>query len=439
MKKLFILLVTLLPVCGNAQTITTFAGNGTAACTGDGLAATAASLGLPYNTAIDATGNVYIVDHDCHCVRKVNTSGIISTVAGNGTAGFSGDGGQATAAQLKYPGGITIDAGGNLYIADAQNNRVRKVDPSGIITTYAGGGTGTVASGDGGPATDAVVGTPVTVHMDAANNLYISHSSRHMRMVNNAGIISKVIGSAVGGSTGDGGPATAASVSFAGGVATDNSSNVYISDNLNHTIRKIDNTGIITTIAGTAGVNGYSGDGGPATNAQLDNPMNLCYDGIGSLYIVDYKNHVIRKLNMSSGFIYTYAGIGSPGYTGDGGLATLAQLSQPTGVKADAIGNIYITDMHNAVIRKITSPTIAAVSNVAAPSSFTITPNPATTELNITASTKIEHLTIANVMGNVVFDKHYYSTNVKIHIANLPVGIYSIKVNDNAVNRFIKQ
>src|ERR1051326_5130759 len=243
----------------------------------------------------------------------------ITTVAGNGTAGYSGDGGSATSAQLNAPFSIAVDSAGNIYIAEWSNNRVRKVSTSGTITTFAGTGAGGFG-GDGGPATDAALNSPEGVAVDAAGNVYIADAfNNRIRKVDPSGIITTIAGNGNPGYTGDG-PALSAGLNDPSGVAVDKNGNVYVADNSNHRIRKISG-GTISTIAGT-GVGGFSGDGGPATKAQVFNPTHLTIDGAGNLYIADYSNNRVRKID-TSGTITTIAGTTTPtnqgGYSGDGG------------------------------------------------------------------------------------------------------------------------
>lgn len=266
-------------------------------------------------------------------------------------AGFSGDGGPATAARLREPTGVVMDGAGNLYFADHFNHRIRKVDIGGIITTVAG--TGVVGfSGDGGPATAARLNFPAETEVDAAGNLYIADQlNDRVRKVNTSGIITTVVGTGVAGFSGDGGPATAARLHEPIDLIFDGSGNLYIADHDNQRIRKVDAGGIITTVAGT-GVAGFSGDGGVATAANLNGPREVELDGAGNLYIVDTDNNRVRKVN-AGGIITTVAGTGVAGFSGDGGLATVAQLDGPNGAAVDGSGNLYIADRDNHRIRKV--------------------------------------------------------------------------------------
>jgi len=336
--------------------ICTIAGDGTHGYNGDGITAVDAELWAPYGLTVDSSGNVYIADSKNSRVRKVTPAGIISTVAGNGTTGFSGDNGSAVNAELDEPAYLVFDASGNLYIADIPLNRVRKVTPAGIITTFAGTGAGGF-SGDSGPATSATLDAPNGLAFDSSGNLYIADSgNERVRMVTPAGIISTVAGSGVTGFGGDGGSATAAELAEPVGVAIDSTGNLYIDDFANNRIRKVTRGGIISTIAGT-GVAGYSGDGGAASAAELNDPEGIAVDINGDLMISDGSNNRIRKVNPS-GIISTVAGNGSAGFTGDGGLATSAELDLPFGVAGDLAGNLYISDLANNRIREVYNSTV---------------------------------------------------------------------------------
>jgi hypothetical protein len=330
-----------------AQIITTIAGNGTAANAGDGGPATAAELNSPVGLAGDASGNIYIAAGAR--IRKVTSSGTISTFAGMGFSGFSGNGGQATAAELSGPADVVVDASGNVYIADAANARIRKVNTSGIISTYAGT---TVAgfSGDGGPATAAELNNPLGIAVDISGNVYIAEQGNdRVRMISTSGIISTIAGTGTHGYSGDSGPATAAELFFPYGVAIDSLGNVYIADEMNFRIRMVSTSGIISTFAGN-GVGGSSGNGGPATAAELDMPTGVRQDGLRNIYIVDNGTARIRKVN-TSGVILSVAGSGTSGFSGDAGQATAAKLSNPRKVAFDNVGNLYIADDANERIR----------------------------------------------------------------------------------------
>ncbi len=291
-------------------------------------------------------GTLYIADTTNNRIRKVS-GGIISTVAGTGTAGYSGDGGQATSAQLNNPIGVAVDGEGNLYIADLVNARVRKVS-GGVITTVAGTGTAGY-SGDGGQATSAQLNTPYGVAVDGQGNVYISDlNNQRIRKVS-GGIITTVAGTGTAGFSGDGGQATSAQLNNPVGVAVDAQGNLYIADIVNQRIRKVSG-GVITTVAGT-GTAGYSGDDGQATSAQLNYPIGVAVDAAGSLYVADQANYRVRK--VSGGIIRTVVGTGTQGFSGDGGQAASAQLADPFGLVVDRQGSVYVSDPVNQRVRKI--------------------------------------------------------------------------------------
>ena len=335
-------------------TITTFAGTGTAGFTADGGAASGAGLGGPFGVAVDGSGNVYIADQYNNRVRKVS-GGNISTVAGTGVNAFSGDGKAATAATLSAPDGVAVDSSGNLFISDSSNYVVRKVATSGIITTVAGVQTqGPGFAGDGGPATSGVLSHPAALALDTAANLYIADPGNNaVRMVSTAGVITTVVGATPPGFTGDGGPARNARLNNPIGLAIDRAGNIYIGDSGNNRIRMISSsTGNITTIAGT-GVGGRLGDGGLASKAQLNNPKGVAVDAAGNVYIADSFNSRIRVIG-TNGIISTVAGTGVSGYSGDGGLATNGQMFYPSGLAIDKSGLIYVADNQNNVVRLLT-------------------------------------------------------------------------------------
>ena len=389
--------------------VTRVAGNGASGYSGDGGPATSAQLQYPSGVAVDSTGAIYIADGLANVIRKVS-GGVIATIAGNGTGGFGGDSGAAPSAQLNNPHGIAVDAAfhlfiadtgnlrirmvsagiittvagdgspqpvgdgpaigahlflpfgvavdtvGNLYIADTYNNSIRKVS-GGTITTIAGAGA-PGSLGDGGPAASATLDLPYNVSIDPSGNLYIADTyNQRVRMVAN-GIVSTLAGDGGKGFNGDGGPAGAAQLNGPEGVAAGLGGSVYIADTGNLRVRKV-SAGVITTAAGH-GSGGFVGDGGPAGNAQLDNPSGVAIDSGANLYIADTGNHAIRM--VSQGSITTVAGNGTAGYSGDGGEAASAQLNSPLGVAVDAAGNVYIADTGNNVVRKVSGGVITTVA-----------------------------------------------------------------------------
>jgi uncharacterized protein (TIGR03437 family) len=351
-----------------AGTITTIAGDQSlgGGYTGDAGPALSAQLNLPYY-AVFAGGNLYIADQLNEAVRYVTgATGVITTIAGDGTAGFTNDGVTATTSELSSPCGVWVDGSGNLYIADTGNNAVRMVTASkGIISTIAGLESTPGYLGDGSGALSASLSKPSSVVFDSSGNMYIADSGNNViRKVNTAGIISTYAGDFnTPGYTGDGGPATKVGVGLDDpvAIALDAAGNLYIADSNNDVIRKVTATsGIITTIAGT-GTYGFSGDGGSAVRAQLWQPKGVAVDAAGNVYISDTLNNRIRVV-APNGTISTVIGTGAQGYSGDGGVATAATLNHPQGLSFDTAGNLYIADNGNYVIRQYAPPSAAGGS-----------------------------------------------------------------------------
>jgi sugar lactone lactonase YvrE len=297
-----------------AGTITAFAGTGTTGYSGDGGAATLAAISRVDSIVVDGVGNVYLADYDNNVVRKVTPAGVISTFAGTGVAGPLGDGTLATLAQLHAPSGLAIDSTGRIVIADYLNSKVRRVATNGIISSIAGTGV-SGSSGDGGPATAALLHQPISVAFDANQNLLISDAgAMNIRRVSPAGVISTFAGTGVAGSTGDGGPATAATLRFPSGIAVDNAGSVFVADTSASNVRRIGANGVISTVAGT-GTSGFNGDGQPATKATFGSPYGVAISPTSDLVIADGANHRVRSV----------AGIASQGYlmaASDGGVFT---------------------------------------------------------------------------------------------------------------------
>jgi streptogramin lyase len=350
------LVMRMTPPLAPYHIITSIAGNGVRDFSGDGGPATGASLYDPTGVAVDSAGNVFVADFNNQRIRRVDaTTGIITTVAGNGVPDFIGDGGLATDASLRYPNGVAVDGAGNLFIADWGNERIRRVDAvTGIISTVAGTGIPGVG-GDGGLATGASLNSPTGAAVDGSGNLFIAdYGNQRIRRVDAVtGIITTVAGIGVQGFAGDGGLATDASLSNPTGVAVDGAGNVFVADTANQRIRRVDAvTGIITTRSGT-GIQGFSGDGGPAASAGLNNPTGVAVDGAGNLFIADFGNQRIRRVDAVTNIIRTRAGNGLQGFGGDGGPSGNASLNLPEGVAVDRFGRLLIADTNNHRIRLV--------------------------------------------------------------------------------------
>ncbi len=352
------------PWIGCSQTITTVAG-GNPNALGDGGPATSANLVEPTGVAIDALGNLYIADYMDNRIRKVNTDHVITTVAGTGNSDATGDGQPGASTGIHLPWGVAVDSVGRVYFVERSTHRIRMLDVLGIVHTVAGTGTPGF-SGDGKLATSAQLNNPFGVTLDSLGNVYIADTSNHrIRKVTTDGIINTVAGSGQASSSDATGPATKVGIFNPYSVAVDNAGQLYIAEG--NRIRKVDTAGNISTFAGN-GSAAFAGDGGPATKASLQTPQGVAVDGAGNVYIADSFNNRVRKVD-TAGNISTIAGGHLGGGFGDGGPATEASLAQPIGLAFDGAGNLYIADTNHNCIRKVGgvaaagSPTISAVLN----------------------------------------------------------------------------
>ena len=336
--------------------ITTVAGDGTEGFAGGGLAVDA-FLDNPSGVFITSAGEVFIADKDNHRIRKVSTGGAISTIAGTGVATYTGDGGLAAGAALNKPEGVFVASDASIYIADTGNDAIRKI-VGGTITTVVGGLTG--FDGDGGQATLARLDEPRKVWVDAVGDIYIADRENfRVRMVDiSTGIISTI----AGGGIGDGLPAFQSSLNSPSGVFVNTIGDIYIADRYHHVVRKVDaSTGLISTVAGT-GISGFSGDNGPAVVAQLDTPWDVHLDADDNIYISDRENQRIRRVDATTGIITTVVGSGAQGFGGDLGPATGASLNDPGGIFVSSAGDIYFADEMNNRVRKVTGGIVTTVA-----------------------------------------------------------------------------
>jgi DNA-binding beta-propeller fold protein YncE len=338
----------------NEWIISTVVGTGVQGCAGDGGPAAQAMLNNPSDLAFDSDGNLLFSDTFNHCIRRVDArTGMVSTIAGTGERGFAGDGGPAVRAMLNEPYGVVVDRAGTIYFADRLNRRVRRIDPSGTITTLAGDGSGQY-SGDGGPAATAGLAEPNGLALDSGERrLFIADVADHrVRVLDLAtGAIATFAGTGDARHDGDGGAATRAGIFGARAVAFAPDGALYVMERQGSSIRRVRN-GIIETVAGT-GARGYAGDGGDARQAVFNAPKEMAVDRDGNIFVVDTENHAIRCIDAATWVVATIAGNGTPGAHGDGGPATQAGLARPHGAPVGPDGAVYIGDSENHHVRKL--------------------------------------------------------------------------------------
>lgn len=429
MKKFLLTLLVFYSSLVFAQTYTikTVAGDSVQGFSGDNSQATSAELFWPSGLILDGAGNMYIADQRNNRIRKISAGGVITTIAGTSTAGYTGDNIAATTAGLYWPLSVDVDAIGNIYIADQVDIRIRKVSASGLITTIAGNGTSGF-SGDNGPATSAEIDAPSCIVLDGVGNIYFADDgNQRIRKITTTGIITTIAGNGTAGFAGDSGAATAAELHNPYGVAVDGTGNVYIADYNNDRVRKVNTLGIISTIAGNGTV-GFTGDNGAATDAELHWPIGVAVDGSGNVYIADQSNNRIRKIN-TGGIITTIAGNGTLGFTGDSGIATSAELDNPSDIVIDGAGNIYIADEYNNRIRELNLVTgINEISNN--DGDIKVSHNPSNGIFNITLQnpTRKYNVIVYNMLGQEVYTAPLNLTTSQIDLSNNPTGLYLYRV-----------
>ncbi len=420
----------IISACASAQHIATIAGTTAAGFSGDNGPATAAQVYGPLGIAVDSAGNIYFADRFNDRLRKINTAGVITTIAGTGTGGYNGDDIAATTAQLNDPFGVAVDNAGNVYVAEHSNHRVRKISSMGIITTVAGTGTSGY-NGDGIAATAAQLNEPRGVAVDKFGHLFIAdQANNRVRQVTlSTGIISTIAGSGVQGFGGDGGPATAAMLNGPYAMAADTLQNLYICDVDNQRIRKINWAGVITTVAGT-GIGSYNADGIPATAAQLNEPIGVAINASGELFIADAWNERIRKVDQS-GIISTYAGIGTAGLGADSVAAAACAFYNPYGIAINQAGYVYICDQSNQRIRRTYQAGVGVADLSKKALAVSIFPNPAPGgDLTIRVQSRQQGkatIKIYDITGKCVYETASI-TNDAVRCQLKAAGVYVVNV-----------
>jgi sugar lactone lactonase YvrE len=433
-------LTTLSPFFSYSQLITTIAGGGTG---GDGGPATNASLINPGYIAIDNKGCIYISENSAHRVRKIDNNGIISTIAGTGTIGFAGDGGLANASKLNQPAGIAVDSVGNVFISDAVNNRIRKIDyATGVINTVVGNSFGGY-NGDNIDANLASLKLPDGIWFDKKGRLFICDAGNlRLRMIDNNGVIHTVAGTGMSGWGGNGELAILTKCYPYSGVCIDSKGNTFFTEWTWGVVRKIDTNGLISTVAGDTSSHLYNGDGIESSKSKLD-PFSIVIDSEDNLYISDAYNNRIRKIR-NDGVIQTIAGIGVYGNTGDNGLATLAKIHSPSGLVFDSCGNLYFCQTNTPRIRKIEFNPYCWPTNVKNVENrddfdFSLYPNPVTEEM-IVRGNKLKSIVIYNAVGQMVYEQEFNKAEMAaVNVSKLPLGVYVVHVNGVWVGKVVKE
>ena len=424
-----------------AQEIITFAGNGIPSNTGDGNLASSASIDYPCGEAFDKFGNDYITTGTYgNTIRKISTSGIIYTIAGTGSAGFSGDAGPATSAKLNNPQYIAIDSTGNIFFSDCANNRIRKIDiNTGLILTIAGNGTAGYA-GNGISASSAILSDPNGIAIDKKGNIYFAdYGNSRIRKIDVLGIISDFAGTGIAGYNGDGGLADTSQIRGVFSVACDKIGNLYIGDEANGRIRKVDTFGFIHTIAGN-GIPGNIGDEGLATVAEVRPHCIIC-DKYGNIYMSDIYTNTVRRINAEN-IINTVAGNGIQGFIGDNGPATNAEFYSPSDITVDSCGNLYISDLNNYRIRKVAFNPFCIpteINIIKNEEDLSIYPNPTYNELIINNVKLLSSYHLVNIVGTTMQQGTIKKGNNSISLQSLPDGIYLLVIIDEQKNKTLSK
>jgi trimeric autotransporter adhesin len=436
----FLLLLTL---SGDAQIITTYAGTGIAGYSGDGGPATAAQLYSPFGLAMDTAGNLFIAEQINHIIRKVAADGTISTYTGTGAAGYSGDGGPATNAKFSYPYAIALDHKGNLYFTDRDNNNIRKIDAAGIITTVPL--IVRIICPPGAPLW-IICSIPSGIAIDDSDIIYFTNFDLEvLKLKNDTAVL--FAGNCLQSYRGDGGLATNAALNNPRGLACDHNGNLYIADNGNNVVRKVNRAGIISTYVGAGCPGSFHGDGGPATVAGMFGPFGVATDYAGNLFIEDFYNRRIRKVN-SAGIITTVAGNGIAAYTGDGGPATAASFYDATGLAVDKYGFLYIADLWYSVIRKVTRANVRINDADIPQNDISLYPNPnkgvfyIKGQLTANAGEPLT-LEVVNMSGQIVYKtilparQNGIDAIIKLN-ENLSSGFYLLHISGTAADETIR-
>ncbi|MBN8641152.1 MAG: T9SS type A sorting domain-containing protein [Flavobacteriales bacterium] len=423
MKNYVLALFTVIPSLLFSQTITTIAGTGLSTYNGDGLSATATNLGNVGIMTFNNNGELLFPDSSKNLIRKVHTNGVITTIAGTQSSGYNGENILAINADLYTPNAVVVDGFGNIFFSELGNCRVRKIDTNGIITTIAGNGE-CVSSGDFGLAVQARIRYPQSISIDSGGNIYICESVTHkVRKIDTSGIITTIAGTGIAGYNGDGILATNAQISQPGGVVVDPQGNIFFSEHFGQRIRKIDTNGIISTVAGT-GIAGFNGNNIQANTAQINRPTGIRIDAQGNLYFADSYNNRIRKIN-TNGVITTIAGMGLQGYTGDGGSALSAMLNTPSDLLFALDGSMYISDNFNYRIRKVTN-VLGNEDFTISEGDVALAPNPsANGYTTVYFPELVDEIKVYDLLGQIVLSENAQGKDhIEIYLPNS--GVYLV-------------